>query len=207
MPLPVDGALVFGSNCIVNLPLPADLLPFLRAYPETLQDQARTLLSQGRLGAVLLSKYPCAHTVRSDKGLYDYAQQLKARHLRNAGTINKVLFDNKIHVVRHALGLHTALSRVQGNKLAAKHEIRIAALFKQAPDEFLRMIVVHELAHLREKDHGKAFYQLCLHMEPQYHQYEFDLRLYLTHLEQGGERLWSAEPAAEPAQQVASRML
>ena len=45
------------------------------------------------------------------------------------------------------------------------------------------MIVVHELAHLREKDHNKAFYQLCEHMEPGYHQLEFDLRLYLTHLE------------------------
>ncbi|MBV7543183.1 M48 family metallopeptidase [Acidovorax sp. sic0104] len=169
-------------------------LPYLRAYPESLQDQARVLLTQGRLGAVLLRKYPHPHSVRGDKGLYDYTQDLKARYLRNAGTINKVLFDNKIHVVRHALGLHTAVSRVQGNKLSAKHEIRIAAMFKQAPDEFLRMIVVHELAHLREKDHDKAFYQLCTHMEPNYHQYEFDLRLYLTHVESSGERLWGLEP-------------
>jgi predicted metal-dependent hydrolase len=64
-------------------------------------------------------------------------------------------------------------------------------MFKQGPDEFLRMIVVH----LREKDHGKAFYQLCQHMEPQYHQYEFDLRLYLTHVEHSGERLWGGESA------------
>eukprot|EP01034_Spumella_vulgaris_P033554 gene33554-41405_t len=68
-------------------------------------------------------------------------------------------------------------------------------MFKQAPDEFLRMIVVHELAHLREKGHDKAFYQLCAHMEPQYHQYEFDLRLYLTHVESTGTRLWGAESA------------
>lgn len=171
------------------------LLPYLQSYPAPLQQQARELLAQGRLGAALLKKYPEAHAVRSDKALYDYAQALKNRHLRNAGTINKVIFDNKIHVVRHALGLHTTVSRVQGNRLATKHEIRIAAMFKQGPDEFLRMIVVHELAHLREKDHGKAFYQLCQHMEPQYHQYEFDLRLYLTHVEHSGERLWgSSEP-------------
>lgn len=172
-------------------------LPYLRAYPLALQEQAQSLLEQGRLAALLLRKYPGPHAVRSDKALYDYVQELKGRYLRNAGTVNKVLFDNKIHVVRHALGLHTAISRVQGNRLAAKHEIRIAAMFKQAPAEFLRMIVVHELAHLREKDHGKAFYQLCTHMEPQYHQYEFDLRLYLTHLERSGERLWGAEPAAD----------
>lgn len=168
-------------------------LPYLRSYPLDLQQQARALLEQGRLGDVLLRKYPRSHAVRSDRALYDYTQELKSRYLRNAGTVNKVLFDNKIHVVRHALGLHTAVSRVQGNRLAAKHEIRIAAMFKQAPDEFLRMIVVHELAHLREKDHGKAFYQLCTHMEPAYHQYEFDVRLYLTHLDCYGPRLWGED--------------
>ena len=168
-------------------------LPYLRAYPVALQEQARDLLEQGQLANVLLRKYPQPHSVRSDKTLYDYVQELKTRYLRNAGTVNKVLFDNKIHVVRNALGLHTAVSRVQGSRLAAKHEIRIASMFKQVPDEFLRMIVVHELAHLREKNHGKAFYQLCSHMEPQYHQYEFDLRLYLTHMEHAGARLWGDE--------------
>ena len=168
-------------------------LSYLRSYPESLQDQARELLAQGRLGTVLRRRYPVAHSVRSDKALYEYAQDLKSRFLRNAGTVNKVVFDSKIHVVRHALGLHTAVSRVQGNRLAAKHEIRVAAMFKQGPDEFLRMIVVHELAHLREKNHDKAFYQLCAHMEPQYHQYEFDLRLYLTHLEHTGARLWGSD--------------
>ena len=44
---------------------------------------------------------------------------------------------------------------------------------------------IHELAHLREKSHDKAFYQLCTHMAPDYHQLEFDLRLYLTHLDAG----------------------
>ena len=170
-------------------------LPYLRSYPASLQDQARDLLQQGKLGAVLQRKYPQAHAVRSDKALYDYAREFKARHLRNAGTVNKVLFDSKIHVVRHALGLHSTVARVQGRKLAARHEIRIAALFKQAPEEFLRMIVVHELAHLREREHDKAFYQLCQHMEPHYHQYEFDLRLYLTHVDATGERLWGADGA------------
>jgi len=45
------------------------------------------------------------------------------------------------------------------------------------------LIVVHELAHLKESEHNKAFYQLCQHMEAQYFQLEFDLRLYLTHLD------------------------
>jgi predicted metal-dependent hydrolase len=75
---------------------------------------------------------------------------------------------------------------VQGAKLKAKNEIRIASVFKHAPLEFLRMIVAHELAHLKERDHNKAFYNLCEYMEPAYHQLEFDMRLYLTHLDLGG---------------------
>ena len=169
----------------------ADLI-YLGAYSSSLQEQVRDLLRGDRsaLAAVLLRKYPQPHVVRTDKALYQYATEIKNRHLRNADAVNKVVFDSKIHVVRHALGLHTTLSRVQGGRLAAKHEIRIASMFKQVPDEFLRMIVVHELAHLREKQHNKAFYQLCEHMEPGYHQFELDVRLYLTHVELAGERLW-----------------
>lgn len=67
------------------------------------------------------------------------------------------MYDSKIHVLKNALGLHTAVSRVQGGKLKAKAEIRVATVFRNAPEPFLRMIVVHELAHLKEKDHNKAF--------------------------------------------------
>jgi predicted metal-dependent hydrolase len=156
-----------------------------------LQEQVRGLLARAALGDWLQHKYPAAHAVRTDKALYQYTAELKTRYLRAAGTLNKVLFDSKIHTVRHALGLHTSRSQVQGARLTARHEIRIASLFKQAPPEFLQMIVVHELAHLREREHNKAFYQLCCHMQPDYHQVEFDVRLYLTHLEQQGAPLWA----------------
>jgi len=42
------------------------------------------------------------------------------------------------------------------------------------------MILIRELAHFKEHDHNKAFYKLCAHMDPDYHQMEFDLRVYLT---------------------------
>jgi predicted metal-dependent hydrolase len=69
---------------------------------------------------------------------------------------------------------------VQGGRLAAKRELRVAACFKQAPAAMLDMIVVHELAHLKEREHNKPFYALCDHMLPGYHQIEFDTRLWLT---------------------------
>ena len=84
---------------------------------------------------------------------------------------------------RNALGMHTTVSRVQGGRLKAKREIRVAGLFRQVPEPLLRMIVVHELAHLKERSHDKAFYALCRHMEPAYHQLEFDARLWLTAIE------------------------
>ena len=62
----------------------------------------------------------------------------------------------------------------------ADDEKRLPPAKLQASEEFLRMIVVHELAHLRERDHNRAFYQLCEHMQPGYAQLEFDLRLFLV---------------------------
>jgi hypothetical protein len=155
-------------------------LKYLQAYPATLQDKVRQLIAQQRLGEHLAKRYPDRHTVQSDKALYAYTMELKQQHLKNAPGIDKVLYDSKLDVVQRALGLHTAISRVQGSKLKAKKEIRVAALFKAAAPEFLQMIVVHELAHLKEIEHNKAFYQLCNYMLPDYHQLELDLRVYLT---------------------------
>jgi predicted metal-dependent hydrolase len=75
---------------------------------------------------------------------------------------------------------------VQGGKLKSKNELRVSSLFKQTPEPFLNMIVVHELAHLKEKDHNKAFYKLCQHMLPSYHQIEFEVRVYLTEFDRSG---------------------
>jgi len=158
-------------------------LKYLNAYAPALQDQVHQLIAENRLGAYLSQRYPARHAVQSDKALYAYTLALKQDHLKSAPGIDKVLFDNRLDLTHRALGLHTTISRVQGAKLKAKKEIRVAALFKEAPPEFLRMIVVHELAHLKESEHNKAFYQLCEYMQPGYHQLEFDLRLYLTQRE------------------------
>lgn len=168
-------------------------MKYLTGYSDDLKMQVQVLVEENKLSSLLLRKYAVAHEVRTDKALYQYVLDLKNTFLRNAEPISKVGFDNKIHVLKHALGTHTFISRVQGGKLKAKHEIRIASVFRNVPMEFLRMIAVHELAHLKEKEHDKAFYKLCQHMEPDYHQFEFDLRLYLTHIELTGEALWGGQ--------------
>jgi predicted metal-dependent hydrolase len=155
-------------------------LPFLGGYPDSTLAQVRHLVAQGTLGHYLERRYPERHAVRNDGALYEHAMALKQRYLRNAPLLSKVAFDNRLQIDQRALGTLTAVSRVQGGQLKAKREIRVAALFKDAPADMLQMIVVHELAHLKERDHGKAFYALCEHMLPDYHQVEFDTRLYLT---------------------------
>ncbi|WP_220800626.1 YgjP-like metallopeptidase domain-containing protein [Mitsuaria sp. WAJ17] len=163
------------------------MLKYLAGYPATLQDQVRQMIDAGRLGDYLSARYAEPHTVQSDRALFEYTQALKQRHLRNAAPLDKVCYDSKLKVIQHALGTHTRSTRVQGSQLKSRREIRIASLFREAPADFLKMIVVHELAHLKELEHNKAFYQLCQHMEPRYGQLELDLRLYLT---------WRELPAA-----------
>ena len=152
---------------------------YLAGYPPQLQQQATELLHSGKLAEHLHTKYPQSHPVQSDKALYSYVCELKNDFMRNSPPLSQVRYDSKLNVLQQALGMHTFQSRVQGNKLKAHNSITVAALFKQAPAEFLRMIVVHELAHFKEKDHNKAFYKLCQHMEPAYHQLELDTRLWL----------------------------
>jgi hypothetical protein len=168
---------------------------YLAGYPAALVAQVQQLIEHNQLADMLLQKYPHAHSVRTDKALYDYVLELKGTYLRNTGQLSKVAFDSKLHVIQHALGTHTTISRVQGAKLKTKREIRVATVFKEMPPAFLRMIVVHELAHMKERAHDNAFYQLCRHMEPNYHQLEFDLRVYLSHLEATGQPLWPVASA------------
>jgi predicted metal-dependent hydrolase len=158
-------------------------LKYLAGYPAELQAQVQGMIDAGRLGEYLQRRYADTHEVRSDKALFDYTQELKTRFMRNAEPLNKVCYDAKLKIIQHALGTHTRAQNVQGAKLKTRREIRIATLFREAPADFLRMIVVHELAHIKELEHNKAFYALCQHMEPNYGQLEFDLRLWLTQQE------------------------
>jgi predicted metal-dependent hydrolase len=161
-------------------------LKYLAGYSPQITAQVARLVAENRLGSVIVQKYPKTHDIRTDKALYDFTVAIKNEFMRSSHPLSRVTYDGKIHVINNALGTHTFVSRVQGGKLKAKNEIRIAAVFRDAPREFLRMIVVHELSHLREKEHNKAFYQLCEYMDPAYHQLEFDTRLFLTHLEMAG---------------------
>ena len=154
-------------------------LKYIAHYSEQIQSQAAKLISNGRLGDYLDKNYPDRHQVQSDKALYNYINDIKNQYMRKSNPLTQVTYNSKLTVLKHALGIHTYQSRVQGSKLKSHNSITVASLFIEAPPEFLRMIVVHELAHFKEQEHNKAFYQLCCHMEPDYHQLELDTRLWL----------------------------
>jgi len=158
-------------------------LKYLQHYPSSTQEQVRKLLASESLSKHLLNKYPNSHNIKNDKALFSYTMNIKNEYMKKSSPLSKTLYDGKINVIHNALGTHHFISRVQGSKLKAKNEIRISSLFKSVPEVFLNMIVVHELAHFKEKEHNKAFYKLCEYMLNEYHQIEFDLRLYLTQIE------------------------
>ena len=162
-------------------------LKYLHHYPQQTQEQVHKLIEADKLSAYLLGKYPSSHSFKNDKALFSYTMALKNEFIKKSAPLSKVIYDGKINVIHNALGAHHYISRVQGSKLKVKNEIRVASMFKNVPQEFLEMIVVHELAHFKEKEHSKAFYKICTHMQSSYHQVEFDLRLYLTHIELKGK--------------------
>ena len=157
-----------------------DPLRYLSGYPAETVGRVRQLYDAGKLAEHVAARYSGTHDRKSNKQLFELVKDLKRHHMRTAPPIAKASYDDRLMAVEHALGLHTFSSKAHGGKLRARSEIRIAGVFREAPEPFLRMIVVHELAHLREKDHSKAFYRMCETMEPDYHQLEFDTRLWLT---------------------------
>jgi predicted metal-dependent hydrolase len=162
-------------------------LKYLSHYSQTTQQQIMALQREQKLAQYLLNHFPKPHAINSDKALRNYVMALKKQYLKKSAPLSQVKYDDKIHVINNALGLHTYVSRVQGSKLKSKNEIRIGSVFKNAPEPLLKMIVVHELAHLKEKEHNKAFYKLCEFMLPNYHQLELMMRIYLTQLELNGD--------------------
>ncbi len=51
-------------------------------------------------------RYPESHTLRSDRLLYSGVSELKARHLKRTPALARAVYDQRLHIVRNALGTH-----------------------------------------------------------------------------------------------------
>lgn len=159
---------------------------YIGRYSPTIIHQVQSLIDNDKLTDFLLQRHPTTHAIYNDSDLREFVLKLKSQHMKKSSPLSKVIYDSRIHAVHNALGLHTYVSRQQGHKLKAKNELRVSAMFKKSSQALLTMIVVHELAHLKEKEHNKAFYRLCLHMLPDYHQLELEMRLMLIQIDLNG---------------------
>jgi predicted metal-dependent hydrolase len=149
-------------------------------YPENIQAQVDMLICGNKLLSFFKNKYPVSHTLKNDKLLFEFTNELKQKYLKNAPKLQQVQYKKQKDLVKNALGTHTFKRQQHGGKLKAKHEIAIAEQLRLAPEPLLKALVVHELVHFKEKEHNKSFYNLCCHMEPEYHQLELELRLFLV---------------------------
>ena len=106
----------------------------------------------------------------------------------------KAYLPQRVEFYARQMGLYPTQVRITGARTrfgscSSQGHICFSWRLMQYPPEAIDYVVVHELAHLKEKEHNKAFYQLCCHMEPQYHQLEFDTRLWLTQLSLGQDKI------------------
>ena len=148
------------NHSLTDLRTAMTQLKYLTGYSTETLTQVQQIIAEGRLKEILLKRYPQVHDVRTDNALYQYTQTIKSEYMGKTQPLSRVSYDSKIKVIQHALGQHHYISRVQGVKLKTVNEIKIASVFRKTPEAFLKMIVVHELAHFKEKEHNKAFYQL-----------------------------------------------
>jgi len=113
-------------------------LKYLSAYSLDIQQKIQEMITNQTLSTYLLAKYPKTHQIYNDKALRGYVMNIKNQFLKKSVPLSQIKYDDKIHVINNALGLHTYVSRVQGNKLKNKNEIRIGALFKKLLKHFYK---------------------------------------------------------------------
>ncbi|MCG7546990.1 MULTISPECIES: M48 family metallopeptidase [Pseudoalteromonas] len=155
-------------------------LKYFQHYPDSLQAQVKTLIADEKLQPYFKSKYPLGHQLQNQQALYQYCTALKQRYLKNTPRLNNVSFNKHTDMMKGTLGTHTHKQHRHGQKLKARYDIALNNQLKYAPEAILRALIVHELAHFKHAEHDKAFYNLCCNMEPDYHQLELDLRLFVV---------------------------
>ncbi len=77
---------------------------YLAGYPAEIKQQVLRLVQGGGLQSYLDDRYSQAHQVVSNSQLRDYVLELKNQFMRQSAPLSKVEFDDKIHVLKNALG-------------------------------------------------------------------------------------------------------
>ncbi|WP_295718434.1 M48 family metallopeptidase, partial [uncultured Oscillibacter sp.] len=59
---------------------------------------------------------------------------------------------------------------------SAKNSLCFSCFLMNSPEDAIELVVVHELCHIRVKNHGPAFYSLLEHYLPDYRERKQHLR-------------------------------
>ncbi|MGB0733309.1 MAG: YgjP-like metallopeptidase domain-containing protein [Pontibacterium sp.] len=156
-------------------------LRYIAHYPTQVKAQVTELLTTERLGDWLKQRHGTPHNFRANHQLFELGQTLKNQFLRKAPPLHHIAYSDKVLRSHDALGVNVKKTRSHGKKQPIRREILVDTLFKGLSEPLLRMILAHEIAHIKEQEHNKSFYSLCCHIEPQYHQLELELRLILVY--------------------------
>lgn len=65
-------------------------------------------------------------------------------------------------------GITITAARTRFGSCSSKNRVCFSCLLMRYPKEAIDYVVVHELAHIPHKNHGKAFYALVAHVLPDY---------------------------------------
>lgn len=127
----------------------------------------------------LLIEYPLKNHIRTDEDLYAFTEKLRKKFLPQSPQLTRVTYR------RPPYGGVSGLSVVLGAYVHSTSEIMIDPLLKTAPFNFLRVIVLHELAHHAptpngERGHGNYFNELFKRMVPNSRKLMSDVQRYLT---------------------------
>jgi predicted metal-dependent hydrolase len=68
----------------------------------------------------------------------------------------------------HPTGLKVTAAQKRYGSCSAKNSLCFSCYLMRSPDEAIDAVVVHELAHIRYKNHGKSFYALVEQYMPDY---------------------------------------
>lgn len=67
-----------------------------------------------------------------------------------------------------AAGMRVTTAKTRFGSCSPKNSLSFSCLLMQYPKEAVDYVIVHELAHIREKNHGSRFYQLVSAYMPDY---------------------------------------
>lgn len=163
---------------------------YLRGYSDNIIMSVKKLVDTDKLGLYLKNKYKNVNNCKKDKELYNLAKEIKDKYMKKQKLPEKIFYDNKIELSNQALGLHSYIPVKHGKKYKMKNEIKISSRFKNLPYEFMENVLIHELCHLKEKNHNKAFYNLCRNIDDRYFEKDLDIRIYLTYVDIYKDNLW-----------------